>query len=93
MGHLDYLLIDVPPGTDKISRLLQLVPSLDIALLVTTPSEMSRFVVSKSARLVRLARVPCVGLVANMTQYLCPDCGHEGPSFPGQRGGAPRPGH
>ena len=82
-GQLDFLLIDVPPGTDKITRVLQLVQGLDMALLVTTPSEMSRFVVAKSARLVRQAQVPRVGLVANMTEYLCPDCGHVGPLFPG----------
>ena len=65
-GELDVLLVDVPPGTDKIRRLLELVPDLDQMLLVTTPSETSRFVVSKSVRMAREASVGTVALVANM---------------------------
>jgi ATP-binding protein involved in chromosome partitioning len=79
----EFLLIDVPPGTDKIRRLLELVPQIPLVLLVTTPSEMSRSVVSRSLRLVREAGVPGVGLVANMTDYLCPDCGARHPLFRG----------
>ncbi len=82
-GDLDFLLIDVPPGTDKIRRLLELVPELPIALMVTTPSEMSRSVVARSIRLVREAGVPTVALVANMTDYICPGCGGRHPLFPG----------
>lgn len=74
-GELDVLLVDVPPGTDKISRLLSLVPRTGPVLLVTTPSEMARSVVARSVRLVREAGVDPVALVANMTEYLCPDCG------------------
>lgn len=75
-GELDWLLIDVPPGTDRIERLLDLVPRPDIVLLVTTPSEIARSVVARSARLLRDAAVPCVGLVANMTAYV-DDAGEE----------------
>lgn len=82
-GELDFLLVDVPPGTDKILRLLELLPRLDIALLVTTPSEMSRFVVSKSVRMMKSAEPGALGLVANMTDFVCPDCGHRAPLFPG----------
>ena len=83
-GDLDVLLVDLPPGTDKITRLLQLLPDLATALLVTTPSEMARFVVAKSARLLRQAGVPTVALVANMTAYVCADCGRRMPLFPGE---------
>jgi ATP-binding protein involved in chromosome partitioning len=79
----DYLLVDVPPGTDKIGRLLELVPDLPAALMVTTPSEMSRSVVARSIRLAKDAGVPTLALVANMTEYLCPDCGSRHPLFPG----------
>ncbi len=75
-GELDYLLIDVPPGTDKLGRVLELVPRLTAVLLVTTPSEMARHVVAKSVRQVREAGVPAVALVANMTAYVCESCGH-----------------
>jgi ATP-binding protein involved in chromosome partitioning len=80
----DYLLVDVPPGTDKIRRLLELVPDLPMVLMVTTPSEMSRSVVARSVRLAREAGVSTLALVANMTEYLCPDCGSRHPLFPGE---------
>ena len=82
-GDLDILLVDVPPGTDKIARLLQLLPDLHQMLLVTTPSEASRFIVSKSVRMVREAGVPTVALVANMTEQACPSCGHKSQLFEG----------
>ncbi len=82
-GELDVLLVDVPPGTDKIERLLELVPDLPVVLLVATPSEITRSVVARSARLVAEAGVPTIGLVANMTEHVCPDCGHRTRLFPG----------
>lgn len=82
-GDLDVLLIDLPPGTDKISRLLELVPELPAALVVTTPSEMARAVVARSIRLLDEAGVPSLGIVANMSEYLCPGCGGRHPLFPG----------
>jgi ATP-binding protein involved in chromosome partitioning len=80
----DVLIVDVPPGTDKIRRLLELVPGLGTMLLVTTPSEMSRAVVRRSIRLVEEAGIPRVGLVANMTEYHCPDCSARHPLFGGE---------
>jgi ATP-binding protein involved in chromosome partitioning len=65
-GELDYLLIDMPPGTDRIERLLDLLPDPHQTLLVTTPSEITRFVVTKSAQLLNNAAVGCTGIVANM---------------------------
>ena len=71
-GDLDALLIDVPPGTDRIGRLLELVRP-HIALLVTTPAEMARVVVTRSARLLQEAGLDRIGIVANMTSFLAPD--------------------
>ena len=82
-GDLDVLLVDVPPGTDKIGRLLELVPGLHQMLLVCTPSEAARFVVSKSVRMAREASVPVVALVANMTEHVCASCGHRSQLFHG----------
>jgi len=82
-GDLDFLLVDVPPGTDKIGRLLELVPALPAAVVVTTPSEMSRSVVARSLRLLAEAGVQRLGLVSNMTGYLCPGCEELHPLFPG----------
>ncbi len=65
-GELDVLVVDVPPGTDRIARLLELVRPHQ-ALLVTTPAEIARFVVAKSARLLEEAGLDTIGIVANMT--------------------------
>ncbi|HUG01495.1 MAG TPA: P-loop NTPase [Longimicrobiales bacterium] len=74
-GELDALIVDLPPGTDKLQRLLQLVPDPGVVLLVTTPTEVARFVVGKSIALVREARVRRFGLVANMAGHACEHCG------------------
>jgi ATP-binding protein involved in chromosome partitioning len=74
-GELDYLLIDVPPGTDRIERLLDLVPSPSAAVLVAIPSRAALAVVSKSARTLVEAGLERVGLVLNMSGYVCPCCG------------------
>jgi len=80
-GELDHLLIDVPPGTDKIERVLQLLPRITGVLLVTTPSEMARAVVARSASMLRAAGVSQLGLIANMTSHVCSACGHESSLF------------
>ena len=82
-GELDVLFVDVPPGTDKIARLLELVPDVDQMLLVTTPSETARFVVAKSVRMAREAAVGTVALVSNMAGHTCPECGHVSELFAG----------
>ena len=82
-GELDVLLVDVPPGTDKIRRLLELVPEIDQMLLVTTPSETARFVVAKSVRMAREASVGTVALISNMVGHTCPECGHVSELFTG----------
>ena len=86
-GPLDVLLVDVPPGIDKIQRLLDLV-ELGGALLVTTPSEMSRRVVARSARMLRESGVERVALLTNMAEHVCEACGHATPLFPGDGGDA-----
>jgi ATP-binding protein involved in chromosome partitioning len=75
-GELDYLLIDAPPGTDKLERLLQLLPAPPITILVTTPSQIARNVVIRSATLMR-QRGGLTGLVLNMASPACEQCGHQ----------------
>ncbi|CAN5130058.1 Mrp/NBP35 family ATP-binding protein [soil metagenome] len=87
-GELDFLLIDAAPGTDKIGRLLDLLPRLDVLLLVTTPSEITRTVVARSVRLAREAGVRELGMVANMTAFSCPGCGRSEPLFQAAGAGA-----
>lgn len=84
-GELDAMVIDAPPGTDKLVRLLQLLPRLDAVLLVTTPGEAARFVVAKSIRLVQEAGARNIGIVANMTAHVCEACGHETALFADDR--------
>lgn len=82
-GALDILLLDLPPGTDKLARSFELVPRPAGVLLVTTPSEAARSVVARSARQLREHGVDRIGLVANMTAHVCAACGHEEPLFEG----------
>lgn len=82
-GELDYLLVDVPPGTDRIQRLLELVPEPAAVLLVTTPSAAATQVVARSARMLADAGVTRVGMVANMTAYRCACCGSVAPLYAG----------
>ena len=81
-GRLDVLVLDLPPGTDKLARLFDLMGAPDLVLLVTTPSEAARHVVAKSARFLAEAGAERVGLVANMTSWSCPHCGVEEQLFP-----------
>lgn len=80
-GPLDILVVDLPPGTDKLARLFELLPALDALVLVTTPSDIAGRVVARSVRAAREAGVRALGLVANMTGWRCPGCGHEEPLF------------
>jgi ATP-binding protein involved in chromosome partitioning len=79
-GELDFLLIDAPPGTDKLERLLQLLPAETVHILVTTPSQIARNVVARSVTLLRRHRVRA-GLVVNMASHICEHCGHAQPLF------------
>jgi ATP-binding protein involved in chromosome partitioning len=87
-GALDYLLIDLPPGTDKIARLLSLVARPAALLLVTTPATAATAVVARSVTLARDAGLADVALVSNMDGYACPRCGAETPLFPAGGGAA-----
>jgi ATP-binding protein involved in chromosome partitioning len=82
-GSLDFLLIDAPPGTDKLERLVQLLPADSIHLLVTTPSRIARDVVARSITLLERHHVTG-GLVLNMASQVCERCGHQQPLFGSQ---------
>lgn len=83
-GQLDYLLVDLPPGTaDAPLTVMQVLP-LDGVVLVTTPQELAAMVVRKALRMAQAMDVPLLGLVENMSYFVCPETGshHEifGPS-------------
>jgi ATP-binding protein involved in chromosome partitioning len=77
-GELDFLLIDLPPGTgDEPLSVLKLLPDMDGVVIVTIPSEVSQTVVGKSITFSRQLNVPVVGVIENMSGFVCPDCGKE----------------
>lgn len=83
-GKLDFLLIDLPPGTERLPNLADLVPRLAGSIVVTIPSEVSQFVVQKAISMAKsVARVPLIGIVENMATHVCEHCGHEEELFPG----------
>lgn len=88
-GERDYLFVDLPPGTSSDSvNLLQYIPDIAGAVIVTVPSEVSQEVARKAALLCQKAKVPIFGVIENMSGYVCPHCGEE--SFILQRGGGER---
>lgn len=74
-GELDYLIIDMPPGTgDEALSIIQLIPKADGAIIVTTPQEMSLIDSRKSISFVNEVGIPIVGLIENMSGFVCPHC-------------------
>lgn len=77
-GELDFLLIDLPPGTgDEPLSVLKLLPDMDGVVIVTIPSDVSQTVVGKSITFSRELNVPVIGVIENMSGFICPDCGKE----------------
>ncbi|MGQ9460448.1 MAG: Mrp/NBP35 family ATP-binding protein [Candidatus Bathyarchaeaceae archaeon] len=77
-GELDFLLIDLPPGTgDEPLSVMQLLPEMDGVVIVTIPSEVSQIVVSKAITFSRQLNVPVIGIIENMSGFVCPKCGAE----------------
>ncbi len=75
-GELDYLFVDLPPGTgDEPLSVMQLIPDMDGVVIVTMPSEVSEAVVKKSVTFAKQVGVPVIGIVENMSGFVCPDCG------------------
>ena len=80
-GELDYLVVDLPPGTgDAQLTLTQQVP-LDGAVIVTTPQDVALIDARKGLSMFRKVNVPVLGVVENMSAYECPNCGHVEPIF------------
>jgi ATP-binding protein involved in chromosome partitioning len=84
-GRLDFLLVDLPPGTGDVQLTLTQRVSLSGAVIVTTPQEVALIDARKGLNLFRRVNVPLLGIVENMSYYRCTECGHEEGIFP--RGG------
>ena len=85
-GELDVLLVDMPPGSERLDTLAELVPGLRGALVVTIPSEASYRAVRRAVEAARAARVTVLGVVENMAGYRCGACSATGPLFDGDAG-------
>lgn len=75
-GDLDFLLIDLPPGTgDEQLSIMQLIPDIDGVVMITAPSEVSQIVVKRAVSFAKELHVPVIGVVENMSGFICPSCG------------------
>jgi len=83
-GELDFLLIDMPPGSDRMDNIRELIPELAGAVEITIPSPLSQHIVAKSITKNNTMGVPIIGLIENMATYVCPHCDQEGKLFEGQ---------
>lgn len=74
-GVLDYLIIDLPPGTgDEPLSIAQLIGNLDGTVVVTTPQDVALTSVRKSLNFAKMLEVPVIGMVENMSGIVCPHC-------------------
>ena len=75
LWNVDYLFIDMPPGTGDVSlSVFQTIP-LDGIIIVASPQELVSMVVEKAVKMAKMMNVPIVGIVENMSYVACPDCG------------------
>ncbi|MBR2895552.1 MAG: Mrp/NBP35 family ATP-binding protein [Oscillospiraceae bacterium] len=78
---VDYLFVDMPPGTGDVAlSVFQSLP-LDGIIIVASPQELVSMVVEKAVKMAERMNIPIVGIVENMSYLLCPDCGKEIPLF------------
>ena len=74
-GDLDYLFVDMPPGTGDVPlTVFQSLP-IDGIIVVASPQELVSMIVEKAVKMANMMNVPILGLVENMSYFVCPDCG------------------
>lgn len=77
-GELDYLIVDLPPGTgDEPLSIAQLIPDADGSIIVTTPQEVALLDSRKSVNFSKSLKIPVIGIVENMSGFICPHCGQK----------------
>ena len=86
-SDLDYLIVDMPPGTGDIQLTLSQQVPVSGAVIVTTPQDIALLDARKGLQMFRKVSVPVLGIVENMSTHVCTNCGHEEPLF-GSGGGA-----
>ena len=87
-GRLDYLIIDMPPGTGDIQLTISQQVQSAGAVIVTTPQDIALLDAKKAIEMFRKVSIPILGRVENMSEHVCEKCGHT--SYPFSSGGASR---
>ncbi len=80
-GRLDYLIVDMPPGTGDIQLTLSQKAPLSGAVIVTTPQDIALLDARKAIEMFAKVEVPVLGIIENMSYFACPGCGQETPVF------------
>ena len=76
-GDVDYMFVDMPPGTGDVPlTVFQSLP-VDGIIIVTTPQDLVTMIVKKAFNMAKMMNIPVLGLVENMSYVLCPDCGRQ----------------
>lgn len=76
-GDIDFMFIDMPPGTGDVPLTVFQSIAIDGIIIVTSPQELVSMIVSKALKMATMMNVPIVGLVENMASFKCPDCDKE----------------
>jgi ATP-binding protein involved in chromosome partitioning len=77
-GTLEYMVVDLPPGTgDEALSIAQLAPNLSGAVIVTTPQQVSTLDAGKAISFIRKMEMPVLGIIENMSGFVCPKCGEK----------------
>ena len=84
--NLDYLIVDMPPGTGDVALTLSQTVPVAGAIVVTTPQQVSLADSRRAVRMYQKLNIPTLGIIENMSYYACPQCGHEADIF-GHGGG------
>ena len=74
-GDVDYMFIDMPPGTGDVPLTVFQSIALDGIIIVTTPQDLVSMIVDKAVKMAQMMNVPILGIVENMSYFKCPDCG------------------
>ena len=78
---VDFLFVDMPPGTGDVALTVFQGLPVDGIVIVTTPQDLVQMIVEKAFNMAKMMKVPVLGLVENMSAYVCPDCGKSHPLF------------
>ena len=76
-NDVDYMFVDMPPGTGDVPLTVYQSIRLDGIVIVTSPQELVSMIVAKAANMAKLMNIPILGIVENMSYVKCPDCGKE----------------